>query len=70
MENREKIAKSLSSLRTQYGLSQSELSRKTGISQAKISRWEAGINLPSILDCIVLAEFYEITLDELVGKVE
>lgn len=65
MDKRELIAKNLKSNREQLSLTQSALARKTGINQAKISRWEAGINLPSILDCMTLAEFYGMTLDEL-----
>ena len=33
-----------------------------------ISRWEAGVNLPSIADLVTLADFYRITLDELIGR--
>ena len=50
------------------GLSQSELARQTKISQQNISYWERGIKEPSITFCIRLADFYGITLDELVGR--
>ena len=50
------------------GLSQNELAKKTNIAQQNISRWEAGIAMPSLDACIKLAEFYGITLDELVGR--
>lgn len=50
------------------GLSQSELSRRTGIKQANISYWESGSKEPGISFCVILADFYEITLDELVGR--
>lgn len=49
-------------------LTQSELSRQTGISQANINRWESGANLPNIDFCVKLADFYGISLDELVGR--
>ena len=38
-----------------------------GISQQNISRWEKGIHVPTIADCIRLANYYGITLDDLVG---
>lgn len=54
--------------REQHNLSQMELSRKTGIKQQNISRWESGEVLPNIDFCVKLADFYGITLDELVGR--
>lgn len=50
------------------GLSQSELSRRTGIKQANISYWESGRKEPGISFCVILADYYGITLDELVGR--
>ena len=50
------------------GLSQSELARATKIAQPKISYYESGKHAPPIDDCITLADFYGITLDELVGR--
>lgn len=51
-----------------FGLSQHELANKTGINQVNISRWERGEVLPNIEFCVQLANFYGITLDELVGR--
>ena len=50
------------------GLSQSELARQTKISQQNISYWESGKKEPGISFCVQLADFYGITLDELVGR--
>ncbi|MFQ7035636.1 MAG: helix-turn-helix domain-containing protein [Candidatus Borkfalkia sp.] len=61
------IGKSLKSRREKAGLSQSELSRKTGLNQKSMSRWELEINPPSITDCVTLARFYKISVDELIG---
>ena len=49
-------------------LTQGELSKATGITQAAISRWEDNLRVPNIENCIKLADFYGITLDELVGR--
>lgn len=49
------------------GLNQPELAKQLGISQANISRWESGAVLPNIEFCIKLADFYGITIDELLG---
>ncbi len=54
--------------REEAGLSQLELSAKTGISHQNISRWENGKVLPNIDFCVKLANFYGISLDELIGR--
>lgn len=54
--------------RTTAKLSQIELSKKTGIPQQTISAWENDTNTPSIEQCAILADFYEITIDELIGR--
>lgn len=70
MDNHVLLGKSLKYWREASNLTQNSLAHETGIHQCMISRWEAGINLPSIVDLITLADFYKITLDELVGRKE
>lgn len=55
-------------LRTEKGLSQRELARATQIKQANISRWEVGIVVPNILDVWKLADYFDVSIDYLVGK--
>lgn len=55
-------------LRNERKLSQRDLAKATGISQQAISFWEQNKRTPNMDDCILLADFYEITLDELVGR--
>ena len=50
------------------GLNQIELANKIGISQQNISRWERDEVLPNIDFCVKLADFYNITIDELIGR--
>lgn len=45
-----------------------EVEQATGISNANLSRWENGKVIPSIAFCEQLADYYGITLDELVGR--
>ncbi len=54
--------------REKLGISQLELSKRIGISHQNINRWESGDVLPSIDFCVKLADFYGITVDELIGK--
>lgn len=51
-----------------FGYSQNYLAKATGISQQKLSYYESGKHSPPIEDCIKLADFYGISLDELVGR--
>lgn len=50
------------------GLSQSELARATGLKQQMISHWEANKSAPSIDVVVALANFYGISIDELIGR--
>lgn len=46
-------------------LTQPELAQKIGISQQNISRWERNEVIPNIDFCVKLANFYGISIDEL-----
>ncbi|MBQ8427858.1 MAG: helix-turn-helix transcriptional regulator [Clostridia bacterium] len=50
------------------GYSQRDLAKATGIRQQNISRWENNQAIPSIENCEILADFYGITIDELIGR--
>lgn len=54
--------------REQLGLSQLELSKQIGTSHQNIGRWERGEVLPNIDFCVKLADFYGVSLDELIGR--
>ena len=49
------------------GFSQVGLSKATGISQENISRWEANKVIPNVDFCVQLADFYGISVDDLIG---
>lgn len=60
-------AESLKEHRQSRNLSLMDIEKATGISNGSISRWENGQVIPGINFCIQLAQFYGISLDELVG---
>ncbi len=64
----ETISKNLKYHRESSNLSQMELAKSTGIPQSTISAYEKGTNIPNIISCRILADFYGITLDELIGR--
>ena len=64
------ISKSLKLIREGENITQSQLAKETGIKQQSISRWERGERLPNILDLVKLANYYKISIDELIGRVD
>ena len=60
--------KNLKYHRQERNLSLLDVEKATGISNENLSRWENNKNIPNIDFCIILADFYGITLDELVGR--
>lgn len=63
------LAENLQILRKQNGLSQEELAEKCQVSRQAIAKWESGESVPTIEKLIYLAGVYEVTLDELVGRI-
>ncbi len=58
----------INELRKLQNLSQRELALLIGTSQANLSRWEQGLNEPSIVECWKLAEFFDVSIDYLCGR--
>lgn len=54
--------------RENNNLSQTELAKEIGISQQAISFYENNKNEPTIGICERIADFYGITIDELIGR--
>ncbi len=54
--------------RVKSNLSIRKLAKLTGISNENLSRWERGVVLPNIDFCVKLADFYGISIDELIGR--
>lgn len=60
--------KEIKNARIIFGASQPEVSEGTGIPQSTVSWIELNKGIPNIQQCIALADFYGISLDELVGR--
>lgn len=63
-----KLGERLKDLRLANNKTLLDVQRDTGISNANLSRWESGKVLPSIAFCEQLADYYGVSLDELVGR--
>lgn len=56
--------------RKKKGFSQEKLAEKCQVSRQAIAKWENGESVPTIDKLIFLADLYELSLDELVGRTE
>ena len=55
-------------IRKSFNYTQAEVARATGIPQNTISWIELDKGLPNIQQCVLLADFYGISLDDLIGR--
>lgn len=64
------IAEILKSLRIEKGLTQNELAERLNIGQATIACYENGQREPHISNLIAYADYFECTLDYIVGRTD
>ncbi|SDE48767.1 Transcriptional regulator, contains XRE-family HTH domain [Paenibacillus sp. UNCCL117] len=64
------FGKRLAEVRTNKGLSQYELAERLGFSRAQIANYEQGTREPDFHTLIVFADFFEVSLDYLLGRTE
>lgn len=62
-----KFAERLKELRTEKNLSQAQLAKATGLSHTAIVYWETEKRVPNANAIIILAEFFAVTTDYLLG---
>ncbi len=55
-------------IRIERGITQAEVSKATGIPQNTISWIESDKGIPNIYQCKLLADYYGISIDELIGR--
>ena len=60
----------IAELRKEKGLSQRQLAKEIDTSQANLSRWEQGLNEPSIMECWKIADYFDVSIDFLCGRKE
>lgn len=59
------FARNLQALRERKRVSRRVLSELCGLSKSAVSRYERGERVPSLKDAAALAEYFEISIDEL-----
>ncbi|MCI8487525.1 helix-turn-helix domain-containing protein [Pumilibacter intestinalis] len=63
----EKFSQRLKILRNEQGITQTQLAKETGLSQSGIALWESGKRVPNADVIIVLANFFNVSTDYLLG---
>lgn len=61
-----KLQENLIRLRKQKGLSQEDLAYHFSVSRQSVSKWESGLATPELERLLEIADFYKVSLDELV----
>lgn len=62
-----KLSENLQILRKEKRVTQEELAEIFGVSAQSISKWELGINCPDITLLPKIADYYRVSIDELIG---
>lgn len=62
------MSKSIIAQRKKRGLTQEEFAEKLGVSSAAVSKWERGISTPELNMVCKIADCFEISVDELLGR--
>lgn len=57
-------------LRVERGLTKVQLAKKLGVNKRTILRWENDMMSISLKNAVKVAEFFEISLDELIGDID
>lgn len=60
----------LRKLRKERKLTQLSLQMKTGIEQALISKYETGERIPPTETLVILADFYNVSIDYILGRTD
>lgn len=66
--NSMEFADKLKQLRTERGLSQEKLAEQIGVSRQVITKWESGTGTPKIDNLKTLADYFHVTIDEILGR--
>ncbi len=62
------FGKEIKQIRIERSITQAQVSEATGIPQNTISWIESDKGIPNIYQCKLLADYYGISLDELIGR--
>ena len=69
-EIKQNFSRNLSALRKSKNLTQAQLAEKLNYSDKSISKWECGDVLPDVVTLSMIAQFFSVSVDQLIGKNE
>lgn len=64
------IGTRLQQLRKEHKVSCRQLGKEIGLSASALSHYETGINIPSMENVLKIAEYFDVSIDYLVGRTE
>ena len=62
------LGRNILELLKQKNVTQEELAAELGVNAAAVSKWENGYTLPDVLMLCALADYFQVTTDELLGR--
>ena len=62
------IGENIKALRKLHGKTQGELAEVLGVKKSLVSNYENGYSTPDIYTLVKIADYFDVTLDELVGR--
>lgn len=62
------LAARLRELRARRGLTQDHVAKRLGCHESAVSRWESGSRFPTGEDLVALADLFEVSTDDLLGR--
>jgi transcriptional regulator with XRE-family HTH domain len=63
------LASRLRELRARRGFTQDHVAKRLGCHESAVSRWESGSRFPTGEDLVALAELFQVSTDDLLGRV-
>lgn len=64
--DQKKVGAFLKTLRVEKGMTQEQLAEQFYVSGRTVSRWETGSNMPDLSTLMVLADFYDLDIREII----
>lgn len=64
------FSKILKDLRSKANISQPTLAKEIGVTTRQIQRYESGENEPKLSQAVLLADYFHVSLDYLVGRTD
>ena len=62
------LGKNICQLRRERNITQEDLAAELGVTAAAVSKWENDYTLPDVLMLCALADYFEVTTDEMLGR--